>query len=254
MAHSSIRPKVRRRKVAHLAAYSKQHSVRNCTIPKAKKEDIIDIKCPWGTVKGTKWRGWKIPKEGYSQPKGLHKRTKGEKWIPSKETHEYTLHKWDYPSEYPNPQNYQKKLWKNLGKAARMEAYTQDKLKKWDKKHPKPCPDDDLFKEEYIPLWEKEREEALIRIRNFVVSMFDKLPLTGRYKESENRFTEKLVTELKDVNGEGHRVNELDSKSKLLNKAQKITDNEKAKNAKLVATNLKNHKRNKGRIILPKAA
>jgi hypothetical protein len=84
--------------------------------------------------------------------------------------------------------------------------------------------------------------------------MFDKLPLTGRYKEGDNKFTEKPVAELKDVNGDGHRVNELDSKSKLLDKAQKVTNKEKANNAKLVATNLKDHKRKKGRVILPKAA
>ena len=75
------------------------------------------------------------------------------------------------PSEFPNQQDYQKKLWKNLDKAAKMKAYEDEKMKKWEKKHPKPCPDDDLFKDEFVPLWEKEREEALIRIRDFVVSI-----------------------------------------------------------------------------------
>lgn len=253
MGHSSVRIKVRRRKVANLAAYSRQHSVKNCTVPKAKKEDIIDIEYPWGVVKGTKGGGWDIPKEGYPQPKNLRKRCHGKKWIKYKDG-TVELKKWDYPSEFPDAHAHEKKLWKNLGKAAKMKAYEDEKMKKWERKHPKPCPGDDLFKDEFIPLWEKEREEAQIRIRDFVVSMFDKLPLTGRYKESENKFTEKPVTELKDVNGEGHRVNELDSKSKLLDKAQKATDKEKAKNAKLVATNLKDHKRKKGRVILPKAA
>ena len=252
MGHSSIRLKVRRRKVANLAAKSKQFSVNNYTIPNAKKEDIIDIEYSWGTVKGTKGGGWDIPKEGYPQYKSLMK--KHMEWIYNKETHitEKVMILSTFPTKKFN--YYQKKLWKNLGQAAKMELYTQDKLKKWEKKHPKPCPSDDLFKDEFIPKWEKEREEALERIRDFVVSMFDKLPLTGRYKESDNKFTEKPVTELKDVNGEGHRVNELDSKSKLLDKAQKATNKEKAKNAKLVATNLKDHKRKKGRIILPKAA
>ena len=254
MGHSRIRIKIRRRKVAHLAAHSRQHTVKNCVIPKAKKEDIIDIKYSWGTVKGTKGGEWNIPKEGYPQPKNLRKRIHGQKWIKHKDG-TVELKKWDYPSEFPNnPQDYQKKLWKNLSKADKMKAYEDEKMKKWEHKHPKPCPTDDLFKDEFIPIWEKEREEALIRIRDFVVSMFDKLPLTGRYKEGDNKFTEKPVAELKDVNGEGHRVNELDSKSKLLDKAQKVTNKEKRKNAKLVATNLKDHKRQKGRVILPKAA
>lgn len=254
MGHSSIRIKARRRKVANLAAYSRQHTVKNCTIPKAKKEDIIDIEYSWGTVKGTKGGGWNIPKEGYPQPKNLRKRCKGQKWIKQKDG-TVELKKWDYPSEFSDPRNYQKKLWKNLGKAAKMKAYEDEKIKKWDRKHPKPCPTDDLFKDEFIPAWEKEREQAIERIRDFVVSMFDKLPLTGRYKESDNKFTEKPVTEIKDKTGEGHNINDLDpKKSKLLDKAQKVTDKEKAKNSKLVATNLKDHKRKRGRIILPKAA
>lgn len=253
MGHSRVRIKVRRRKVANLAAFSRQFTVKNCVIPKAKKEDIIDIEYPWGTVKGTKGGGWNIPKEGYPQPKNLRKRIHGQKWVKCKDG-TVELKKWDYPSEFPNPQDYQKKLWKNLSKADKMKAYEDDKMKKWERKHPKPCPADDLFKDEFIPIWEKEREEALNRIRDFVVSMFDKLPLTGRYKESDNKFTEKPVAELKDKTGEGHRVNELDSKSKLLDKAQKVTNEEKRKNAKLVATNLKDHKRQKGRVILPKAA
>lgn len=253
MGHSNVRIKVRRRRVAHLAAYSRQFTTKNCTIPKADKNDIIDIKYPWGTVKGTKGGGWTIPKEGYPQPEHLHHAHKGEKWIKFKDGSS-KLVSWKYKSQHKDDTEYQKMLWKNLGKAAKMKAYEDEKVKKWERKHPKPCPDDDLFKDEMIPVWEHEREQAIERIRDFVVSMFDKLPLTGRYKESDSKFVEKPVTELKDVNGDGHRVNDLDSKSKLLNKAQKLTNDEKAKNAKLVATNLKDHKRKKGRIILPKAA
>lgn len=255
MAHSNVRIKVRRRKVANLAAYSRQHTVNN--IPKKKpmfeqknllKVEFNDGKDVHFVQKSIKWDEKKYP-----QPKNLRKRCHGQKWVKYKDG-TVELKKWNRPSEFPDPRDYQKKLWKNLGKAAKMKAYEDEKMKKWERKHPKPCPTDDLFKDEFIPMWEKEREEALIRIRDFVVSMFDKLPLTGRYKEGDNKFTEKPVAELKDVNGEGHRVNELDEKSKLLDKAQKATNKEKAKNAKLVATNLKDHKRKKGRVILPKAA
>lgn len=260
MAHSNVRLKVRRRKVAHLAAYSRQHTVRNNTIPKADEKNIIDIEYKWGTVKGTKGGGWTIPKEGYPQTKSLRKRTKGIKfeWSHSEENgivmDYYAPVKFDYKSEYPNPQEYQKKLWKNLGKAAKMELYTQEKLKKWEKKHPKPCPSDDLFKDEFVPTWEKDREEALIRIRDFVVSMFDKLPLTGRFKTGEHKFEEEKIADIKDINGDGHKVNELNDKSKLLKKAQDTVNKVHAKRTNLVAGNLRDHKRTKGRIILPKAA
>ena len=255
MGHSSVRIKVRRRKVANLAAFSRQFTVNN--MPKKKptfdkkkltKVTFNDGKDIHFVLKYGEWEKVKHP-----QPKNLRKRICGQKWIKYKDG-TIELKKWNYPSEFPNPQDYQKKLWKNLSKADKMKAYENEKMKKWERKHPKPCPTDDLFKDEFIPIWEKEREEALNRIRDFVVSMFDKLPLTGRYKESDNKFTEKPVAELKDKTGEGHRVNELDSKSKLLDKAQKATNEEKRKNAKLVATNLKDHKRQKGRVILPKAA
>lgn len=258
MGHSSIRLKVRRRKVAHLAAQSRIYSVRNCTVPPAKKEDIIDIKYEWGTVKGTKGGGWNISKEGYPQYKPLMK--KGwKKWFTKEYKEElgceiYERHIERVKSEYRNPLDYQKKLWKNLGQAAKMELYVQDKLKKWEKKHPKPCPDDDLFKDEMIPEWEHEKEQALIHIRDFVVSMFDKLPLVGRFKTGTAVYQEKLVAELKDHNGEGHKVNDLEKNSKLLKKAQKVTNKVHAKHANLVCTNLGDHKRKHGRIILPKAA
>ena len=252
MGHSSIRLKVRRRKVANLAAYSRQHTVRNNTIPKADKAEIIEIKMPWGTVTGTKWHGYKIPDEGYPQHKPMMK--KHTEWIYNKETHK--TEKVKVPSTFPTKKyvDIQKSLWKNLGKAAKMEAYVQDKLKKWEKKHPKPCPDDDLFKDEMIPAWNAEREQALIHFRDFVVSMFDKLPLSGRFKQSDSKFVEKPVAEIKDINGDGHRVNELDKNSKLLKKAQEITNKTHAKHANLVSTNLKDHKRKKGRVLLPKAA
>lgn len=282
MGHSSIRIKVRRRKVAQLAAYSRQHTVRNNTIPE-KVSDKIIYQVPWNTItnKLTKFNvgpnmagtymvvddkpdkyglryhrltcSWK--KEKYPQTKPMMK--KHTELIYNKETH--MTEKVKVASTFPTKKyvDIQKSLWKNLGKAAKMEAYVQDKLKKWEKKHPKPCPDDDLFKDEMIPAWEAEKEQALIRTRDFVVSMFDKLPLAGRFKISTRgtaQYQEKMVAELKDINGDGHHVNDLDKNSKLLKKAQEITDKTHAKHANLVCTNLKDHKRKKGRMILPKAA
>ena len=214
MGHSSIRIKVRRRKVANLAARSKQFSVKNNAITNAT-EDAIKQQGSW-------------KHEKYPQTQPLDK--------------------------YPDPQDYQKKLWKNLGTAAKMELYVQDKLKKWEKKHPKPCPDDDMFKDEFIPKWEKERDEALIHIRDFVVSMFDKLPLVGRFKTGTAVYQEKKIADIKDINGEGHKVNDLKPDSRLLKKAQHITNKTHAKHANLVCANLGDHKRKHGRIVLPKAA
>ena len=236
MGHSRVRVKVRRRKVANLAAYSRQHTVRNNTI---KVSDNIPEKADW-------------PEKKYHQFKPMMK--KHMEWIYNKETH--ITEKVHVASTFPTKKydDIQKKLWKNLSNVDKMMAYEEDKMKKWERKHPKPCPTDDLFKDEFIPMWEKEREEALIRIRDFVVSMFDKLPLTGRFKASEAVYKEEKIAELKDHTGDGHKVNELGKDSKLLKKAQEITDKTHAKHANLVAANLKDHKRKKGRMILPKAA
>lgn len=220
-----------------LAAYSRRHTVKNNAVPK-----VIN------PGKGE----WDIPKEGYPQPKNLRKKYKKKYY--QKGTHiirKIVTH----PSDYDD---FSDRTFHPKGRAWFMEQVVQHKLAKWEKKNPCPVKSNqsspDIFEKEYRIPWEAKRDAALERIRDFVVSMYDKLPLTGRYKEGDNKFTEKPVAELKDVNGEGHRVNELGEKSKLLNKAQKATDKEKAKNVKLIATNLKDHKRQKGRMILPKAA
>jgi len=196
MGHSSIRLKVRRRKVANLAAQSRQYTVRNNTIPKSKYEwnvvpfnTWLDRMPRFGDVKvgGTAYRidskGNIVFKndaykhEKHPQYKPMMK--KHTELIYNKETH--ITEKVKVASTFPTKKydDIQKSLWKNLGKAAKMKAYEDEKMKKWERKHPKPCPTDDLFKEEFIPMWEKEREEALIHIRDFVVSMFDKLKVTA---------------------------------------------------------------------------
>lgn len=180
MAHSNVRIKVRRRKVANLAAYSRQHTVNN--IPKKKpifeQKDLLKVEFNDGKDVHFVQKSIKWDEKKYPQPKNLRKRCHGQKWVKYKDG-TVELKKWDHPSEFPDPRDYQKKLWKNLGKAAKMKAYEDEKMKKWERKHPKPCPTDDLFKDEFIPMWEKEREEALIHIRDFVVSMFDKLKVTA---------------------------------------------------------------------------
>lgn len=147
---------------------------------------------------------------------------------------------------------------KKMKFAEKMERYTQEKLKKWEKRNPCPVSNDDkekdIFESQIIPEWKYKRDCALERIRDFVVSVFDKLQLSGRYKVNENKFVEKEITKIKDVDGEGHKVNELNDKtSKLLKKAKKETNKEKKRNPKLVCSNLKDHKKKKGRIILPAA-
>lgn len=254
MKNSRIRAKkVWRRKVAALAAYSRQRTVNNCTIPKVDKELLIKKEVKWGTIDAVKGKAeWKIPKEGYPQPKTLRKKYKRKYWDKDGSIRKIIAHKSDYI-------DFLDRTFHPKGKTWYMEQLVQHKLAKWERKNPCPVKPDqnppDMFEEEYVIPWKAKRESALEHFRDFVVSIYDKLPLTGRFEKSDSEYVEESVAEIKDINMEGHRVNELDpTKSKLLKKVQKETNEIKAKRTNLVCTNLKDHRRAKGRIILPKAA
>lgn len=247
---------VRQRKVAILAAYSKEHSVNNCTIPKVEKDDLIEKKVKWGVVFAVKRTAeWDIPKEGFSQPKHLRKKYKKKYYF--KGTHnirKIIQHSSDYDLFEKYPYTLPK-----MNCVEYMEKLVQHKTSRWERKNPCPVNENsnppDIFAKEFLEPWKAKRDLAIERIRDFVVSIYDKLPLSGRFKKTDNIFVEEKVAEIKDIEMEGHKVNELDpKKSKLLKKVQKKTNEIKEKRSNLVCTNLKDHKRQKGRIILPKAA
>ena len=277
MGHNNVRIKVRRRKVAELKAFSKKYTVKNINksiSPVIKHEykamDLSNaITCPFTnhkfvptnphpipgrfgiTITGYDWiepegKLWVIPQGGFKQTKSIRhsykskKRGKVIKYV--SEFPDYTIH--------------------IMNRVLYMERLVEHKIERWERKHPQPIPKNDeqkdLFEEQFMIPWKAARDTATEKFRNDVISTYDKLPLTGRYKIDKNgtaTYQEKLVAELKDIGGEGHKVNHLNPKtSKLLKKAQDITDNIHKRNAKLICTNLRDHKRTTGRIILPKAA
>ena len=269
MGHSRVRIKVRRRKVAALAAYSRQFTVKNT------KKGISE-------VVNHKRYGTEIPKDKLitspytgiqyvmTNPHPIH----GEKygitvtgydWVPVDEYKTNSGLLWEH-KKYPQPKSYWKEvidgkptmvestsLHKDPVKMNRvqyMEKLVEHKLARWERKNVCPA---EMFTED-VEKWKQERETMKERFRDFVVSIYDKLHLTGRFVVAENNYTEEPVAEIKDVDGEGHHVNDLPKTSKLIKKAQKITNEVKSKRQNLVATNLKDHKQKKGRIILPQAA
>ena len=179
----------------------------------------------------------------YPQPKRLHKKQK-EKTVSCKTSLTHTrllpARKSEFP-DYTIPK---------MNKVEYMEKLVEHKLAKWERKNV--CPEA-MFTED-VEKWKHERETMKERFRDFVVSIYDKLHLTGRFVVAKDKYTEEPVAEIKDVDGEGHHINDLPKTSKLIKKAQKITNETKAKRQNLVATNLKDHKKQKGRIILPQAA
>lgn len=66
---------------------------------------------------------------------------------------------------------------KRIGKAKFMEGMAQHKLARWVRKHPAPCEETDLFKNEFLKPWEEERDKALEHFRDVVVSIYDKTVL-----------------------------------------------------------------------------
>ena len=196
---------------------------------------------PVDEYKASHGKLWTIPEGGFKQPKNLRKNVKF--WYTTKTGQTYLSYKSEYPDYTPHKMN----------KIQYCEKLIEHKLQKWEHKNPVPA---DMFTEE-VEKWKQLRETMKERFRDFVVSIYDPLPLTGRFvvaKEGSAAYTEEKVADIKDIDGEGHRVNELTKDSKLMKKAQKITNETKAKRKNLVATNLKDHKRQKGRIILPEAA
>lgn len=289
MGHSRIRLKVRRRKVAILAAKSKQFDVINHQkkMPTKIEHKLYydgDIKnaitCPFTghkfiptnphpipgkfgiTITGYDWvepegKLWIIPEGGFKQPKRfikLKKRKYGKKHETTNGVGGIMMVQNTKPGKQKrNDFKYFKNYPYNLPKMNRveyMEALVEHKTKKWERKNPEPY---EMYAED-VERWKQERQTAIERIRDFVVSVYDKLVLTGRYKVGENKYREEKIAMVKDINGEGHHVNALPASSALIKKAQGLVDRAKARDAKLIAGNLRDHKKQKGRIILPQAA
>lgn len=292
MGNSRIRAKVRRRRVAILAAKSRQFDVKNhlCKLGNPEitefkynkdSEPRIAIKQNgktfvqegFGVVRTPNFEfkqhgryllvsdkpdhlgmrfhlpdhSWEY--EHHKQVKSLRKKYKKKYYCNgSKDIRKIVEH----PSDYDQFKNYPYNLPK-MNKVEYMEKLVEHKTAKWERKNPKPL---DMFAEE-VEKWKQLRENAIERIRDFVVSVYDPLLLTGRFVlngANSATYQEEKIAEIKDINGEGHKVNALPKDSKLMKKAQKVVDETKHKRNNLVCGNLRDHKRKTGRIILPKAA
>ena len=287
MGHSRVRAKVRRRKVAALAAYSRQFTVKNIKkgisevvnhkrygteVPKdmlitnpytghqfvmtnphpiyGEKYGIVVTGHDWVPIdeyKASTGLLWEHKK--YPQPKRLHKKYKKKYYFKGVHSQKMYRKVVTQPSTYAEFKNFPYTLPK-MNRVQYMEKLVEHKLAKWERKNV--CPEA-MFTED-VEKWKQLRETVKERFRDFVVSIYDKLHLTGRFVVAKDNYTEEKVAEIKDVDGEGHKINDLPKTSKLIKKAQKITNETKQKRPNLVATNLKDHKKQKGRIILPEAA
>lgn len=147
---------------------------------------------------------------------------------------------------------------KKLNHTELIEGYVQHKLHKWEQKHPCPVEKDDLFYAQQYPIWEQEKQSAEERLRDLVINKYtNKLLLVGRFETSESKYEEHEVAKIVDKFGETVKfggVNKLPVESKVMRKAQHITNITKKKHPKCVCTNLRDRKKQRGRILLPKIA
>ena len=257
--------KGRKISLKEIAARDRKFTVNN--IPKTKptfnKKNLSEVKFGENDVhfvqKAEEWKNTKHP-----QPKRLQHSWKRKVVMYDEESKKFVKKLVHHRSDYiPYNKLKDEPLYDSNGlmrypfpnkmpQHAYWERLTQHKLEKWKKKNPAPeKKEGELFAEEGVP-YSVRLQEAEEEIREKVISIYHKLPLTARFKKADNKFNEVLVAELKDENGDGHHVNDLKpEKSKLLQKAQKITNKMHAKHSNLVCTNLRDHKHHTGRVILP---
>ena len=110
----------------------------------------------------------------YPQPKRLHKKYKKKYYFKGVHSQKMYRKVVTQLSTYAEFKNFPYTLPK-MNKVQYMEKLTQHKLAKWDRKNPKP--NDELFND--VEQWKQERETALERFRDFVVSIYDKLKVTA---------------------------------------------------------------------------
>lgn len=143
---------------------------------------------------------------------------------------------------------------KKLGFAAQMHAYEEYACEKFKKKHPAPTEKElkeDLFPEELKRAWETMMDTQREYIRKVIVSKYHKLTVTGRFKTSNNTFSEIEIGKIKDYCMAGHDINNASSTSKLLRKVVNLANEQKRINSNLVCVRIYDHTMKKGRIILP---
>ena len=147
---------------------------------------------------------------------------------------------------------------KKINHTELMEGYVQHKLKKWEAKNPCPVEKDDLFYEQQYPEWAAKRQKAEEYLRDVVINKYtNKLSLIGRFEIDDNKYEELEVAKIADKFSETIKaggVNNLPVESKVMRKAQHMTNITKKRHPKCVCTNLRDHKKQRGRILLPKIA
>ena len=263
MGHNRVRIKVRRRKVAALAAYSKQFTVKNI------KKDISE-------VVNHKHYGTEIPKEMlitnpytghqfvmtnphpiYGEKYGIV--VTGHDWVPIDEYKASTGLLWEHkkhlqpkslrkkykkkyyykgtriirkvvehPSDYASFKNFPYTPPK-MNKIQYMEKLVEHKLAKWERKNV--CPEA-MFTED-VEKWKHMREIMKERFEGLVASIYDKLKVTATLQTPGGPpYKDVIIGTVKDTG----------DSSKIIEMANNIVKHARTKHKNILHAQLLNHK------------
>ncbi len=218
--------KVRQRKVATLAAYSRQFTVNNITIPRVDPSNLVEIEMPWGKVLAEKGVvDYKV--KYHKQPKQLRKKYKKKYYFKGTHTiRKIVMH----PSDYTEFKNFPYTLPK-MNKVQYMEKLVEHKLSKWERKNV--CPEA-VFTED-VERWKQEREAMKERFRDFVVSIYDKLEVTATIiKPGGPPYKDIVIGTVKDTG----------NTAKTVEMAKDIVKRAKVTHKNILHAQLLNHKKN----------
>jgi hypothetical protein len=266
MGYSRVRAKVRRRKVAALAAYSRQFTVKN--IKKGISEvvnhkrygtevpkDMI-IKSPYSGIEYVMTNPHPIHGEKYGVT------VTGYDWVPIDEYKASTGLLWEH-KKHPQPKRLLKckKKMKQKGNAvipARndflayfpnfpytlpkmnkvqyMKKLVEHKLAKWERKNVCPA---EMFTED-VEKWKHEREIMKERFGDLVASIYDKLKVTATLQiPGGPPYKDVIIGTVKDTG----------DSSKIIEMANNIVKRAKTKHKNILHAQLLNHKMDGYRLL-----
>lgn len=147
---------------------------------------------------------------------------------------------------------YEKTLMHKPTVAERMNDHIDYKLSKWEARNPKPCGDDDMFKEQYIPQWEENRKLAKEAIVKSVCKK-QKLEIWGRYENTIDKgYFETKLTSILDKKNELPTFS-CDEDTNLRRQVEKTVKREMSEYDNFVCCNLKTLT-GETILVVPKAA
>lgn len=169
---------------------------------------------------------------------------------------EWEKKKYKQPPKMPCKDYHIPKL--NVHSSEYIERYVQHRVKKWEKKNPCPIKLDgiqqDLFEKEFLNPWKQRRIDAEKQARTFVISVYGQFSLVGRFKISDDKYEEKEIKVLKDIDGSTVKyggINHCSNNTNIVKSAFNTINAYKKTRANLISATLKDNYNKQGRIVLP---